>query len=127
MCEEPQDVVERHLGRVEIGRIEERSERRSVDRLSSHVRCFFCPVSPLNLSASISASDGAHTATVAFQIASVDTLPNTVTAASGVGGPTGTQLSQAFDWGAPFFFGRNVYIGFEGTTINSVVAPLAAF
>lgn len=75
---------------------------------------FFCPASPVNLSASIVAGDNSATATIPFIIESVDALPSSAVA-GWIGGPSGTSKSSAntFDWGLPFFFGRKVYIGLE--------------
>jgi hypothetical protein len=77
---------------------------------------FYCPPSPLALSATTMSSDGSASANIAFSIVSVDNLPANITAAF-VGGPNGSAHSSgnnAFDWGLPFFFGRSVFVGFEG-------------
>jgi hypothetical protein len=84
---------------------------------------FYCPASPLSLSATVSSPDGSASSTINFKVESVDNLPNG--AASGwIAGPgTGSKAATSFDWGLPFFFGRKVYIGMEGTN----VAPYWAF
>jgi hypothetical protein len=78
---------------------------------------FYCPSSPLSLSATITAYDGSATATIPFTIESVDALPNSAVA-GWIGGPSGSSQSNsnAFDWGLPFFFGRKVFIGLESDT-----------
>jgi Protein of unknown function (DUF3443) len=52
--------------------------------------------------------------TVSFTIGDADLLfqSPTSTAFNNVGGPS----SLGFDWGLPFFFGRTVYVGLNGTT-----------
>jgi hypothetical protein len=80
---------------------------------------FYCPSSPLSLSATITAYDGSATATIPFTIESVDALPNSAVA-GWIGGPSGSSQSNsnAFDWGLPFFFGRKVFIGLESDTAS---------
>jgi hypothetical protein len=78
---------------------------------------FYCPPTPVSLSAIVSAYDGSASATIPFTIESVDDLPNS--AVTGwIGGPSGTSKNSAnsFDWGMPFFFGRRVYVGLESDT-----------
>lgn len=77
---------------------------------------FYCPVAPLTLSATNSAYDGSATGVVTFTLTSVDGIGAAISAVS-VGGNNGSQNSSganAFDWGLPFFFGRRVFVGFEG-------------
>ncbi len=79
---------------------------------------WFCPVSPVSLTAKNSPSAGLSgpSAGASFRIGNFDTLlggasnPNAVF--SQVGG--GALAKQGFDWGLPFFLGRTVYFGFEG-------------
>jgi hypothetical protein len=35
--------------------------------------------------------------------------------------------SNSFDWGLPFYLGRNVYLGFEGKTSSLGTGPYWAF
>ena len=39
----------------------------------------------------------------------------------------GTNASNAFDWGLPFFFGRKVYIGIETTSSSLGTGPYYGF
>ncbi|HAT30779.1 MAG TPA: hypothetical protein DCW29_07990 [Janthinobacterium sp.] len=78
---------------------------------------FYCPTAPLTLSATNSAFDGSVSGLVNFTIESVDGLNGSVTAASVGGtnfGDSHSSLNNAFDWGLPFFFGRSVFVAFEG-------------
>jgi hypothetical protein len=88
---------------------------------------FFCPSSTLNLSAT---TQGFTTGsgTVDFNVANADTLfnqfPNDA-AFSGLAGPAGSQAY--FDWGLPFFYGRNVYTAIEGATAPGGTTPYWAY
>ncbi len=74
---------------------------------------FYCPSSTENLSASNQGANGAS-GTVNFSIANAETLLSVDDFAySDLGG---TYSSGAFDWGLPFFFGRNVYTGIQSST-----------
>jgi hypothetical protein len=75
---------------------------------------FYCPLTPLTLSATVMAYDGSASGNVTFSLENLDRLPDTVTAAS-VGGRYDSKRrgGTAFDWGLPFFFGRKVYVGLE--------------
>jgi hypothetical protein len=76
---------------------------------------FYCPASLLTLMATNRAFDGSVSGIVSFTLVDVDSLGSSVIAAS-VGGTNSSQRSgaNAFDWGLPFFFGRRVFVGFEG-------------
>jgi hypothetical protein len=80
---------------------------------NSNAPGFYCPSSVQNLSAT---NQGANSAsgTISFSIANAETLFNVPDSAYGDLG--GTFSSGAFDWGLPFFFGRNVYTGLQSTT-----------
>lgn len=82
---------------------------------------FYCPASPLTLSATTMAYDGTTSSTITFTIEDIDKLDASVIAAW-VGGPNGTLSGRhptggnAFDLGLPFFFGRKVFVGNELNT-----------
>jgi len=72
---------------------------------------WYCPWSTISLSANNTGSSGSPRGTVSFHIGNFDSLttsPNNVFAEIGGDG------AGEFDWGLPFYFGRNVYIGLEG-------------
>lgn len=73
---------------------------------------FFCPEAPLALTAT-QVSNGGVSREVSFTIESVDALAAQVAAAN-IGGSAGAALSQAFDWGLPFFYGRTVFTAISG-------------
>jgi len=91
---------------------------------------FFCPSSTVNLSATTQGfSTG--TGTVNFSVANADTLftefPNDA-AFGGLAGPASTPPAPAFfDWGLPFFYGRNVYTAIEGATAPGGTTPYWAY
>jgi Protein of unknown function (DUF3443) len=74
---------------------------------------FYCPSGVENLSATNQGANGTS-GTVNFSIANAEILFNTPDFAySDLGG---TYPTGAFDWGLPFFFGRNVYTGLQSAT-----------
>jgi hypothetical protein len=86
---------------------------------------FYCPPSTLNFTVTNSGTNGTS-GSVSFSIANADSLFNTGFAAfNDLGGDSGTSPStDYFDFGLPFFFGRNVFTGIAGTTVpNGVSVP----
>ena len=85
---------------------------------------WYCPATQQNLSATNKGSNGA-TGTFNFVVGNADTLTadaNTA-AANGLAGPN----PGTFDWGLPFFFGRNVYTAIEGKNTPGGVGPYWAY
>jgi len=84
---------------------------------------FYCPGSPANLSATT--SSGSATANVTFTIANADTLFANQAAFvfNSLGGPN----PGTFDWGLPFFFGRNVFNAIDGKTTPAGPGPFWAY
>ena len=72
---------------------------------------WFCPSAPVNLSAVNTAASGSPSGTVTFRIDNFTTQTGT---ANNVFAEIGGTFPVSFDWGLPFFFGRSVYVGFEG-------------
>jgi hypothetical protein len=88
---------------------------------------FYCPGSTQSFTATIQSVTGI-TANVSFSVANADQLFNnnpSFTAFNNLAGPTSTASS--FDWGLPFFFGRNVYTAFESGTTSAGPGPFVAF
>ena len=84
---------------------------------------FYCPGSAANLSAVT--DSGSATASVSFTIANADTLFANQTAFvfNSLGGPN----PGTFDWGLPFFFGRNVFNAIEGKSTPAGSGPFWAY
>ena len=81
---------------------------------------FYCPPTPLNLSATITGTNGIA---VPFQIGNAQSLAGTGNAAfNNLGGELST-----FDWGLPFFLGRTVFIGIEDQSSSLGTGPFFAF
>jgi hypothetical protein len=90
---------------------------------------FYCPPSPVTLSATNQGQNGT-VSMVSFQIASL--IPSSNYAINDVGGAaatsTGTDpLNNDFDFGLPFFYGRKVFIAIEGASAGSAVGPYYAY
>ena len=87
---------------------------------------FYCPASTLNFTVTNTGTNGTS-GSVTFSIANAGTLISTGFAAfNDLGGDSGgtSLLTDYFDFGVPFFFGRNVFVGIGGTTVpTGVSAP----
>jgi len=76
-------------------------------------KAFYCPATTANLTATISADNGSS-ASVDFRVANVDNLDPCLFAFDDLAGPMpGFPTDPGFDWGLPFFFGRDVYVAIE--------------
>jgi hypothetical protein len=86
-----------------------------------------CPASTLNLSATLTATNGA-TATAAFSVANANNLFNanpTYTAFSNLGAPASDNT--VLDLGLPFFYGHNVFTAIEGENTAAGMGPYYAY
>jgi hypothetical protein len=88
---------------------------------------FYCPSSTENLSATNEGATGAPSATVNFSVANADTLFNNNPNASVFGQLAGPNSIDSFDWGLPFFYGRNVYTSIAGATAPGGTTPYWAY
>ena len=78
---------------------------------------FYCPSSPINLTATNTSGSGAvSTSTVNFTIGNANQLFSS--AADFVFPTLGGSNPSTFDWGLPFFFGRTVFVSFESPAGN---------
>ena len=98
----------------------------------SGIDSFYCPPSPLTLSAANQGAAGTPTVPVTFSIANAKALFDSNGAAfSNLGGQSvgssSAHLPAAFDWGLPFFFGRNVFTAIEGAATPGGAGPYVAY
>jgi hypothetical protein len=84
---------------------------------------FYCPSSPVNLSAA--AASGGTSSTIDFTVDNADDLLSDTSAAvfPALAGPN----PGIFDWGLPFFFGRNVYTAIASANTPAGAGPYWAF
>jgi len=84
---------------------------------------FYCPSNTQNLSATNQGANGAS-GTVNFSVGNAETLfANPADFVFGtLGGP-----GQDFDWGLPFFYGRNVFTAIEGKSTPGGSGPYWAY
>lgn len=85
---------------------------------------FYCPSSTLNLSATNQGSNGAK-GVVNFSVANAESLFDSHSdfVFDNLGGPG----HDGFDWGLPFFFGRNVFTAIEGRNTPGGTGPYWAY
>ncbi|MGB8063174.1 MAG: DUF3443 domain-containing protein [Candidatus Sulfotelmatobacter sp.] len=84
---------------------------------------FYCPGSPAHLSATT--DSGSATSNVTFTIANGETLFQNQAdfVFNSLGGPN----PGTFDWGLPFFFGRNVFNAIDGKSTPAGSGPFWAY
>ena len=82
---------------------------------------WYCPSSVQNLIATTRGASGAPSSDVSFTIANVTTSANSVF------NDLGAYSPGVFDWGMPFFFGRDVYFGIDGTGSPVGTGPYWAY
>ena len=105
----------------------------SVDHPS--LSAFYCPSSTLNVSATIRAFSSLADFTVNFRVANAITLTSSRyniafddLAAPSAPSKSGTSFMPTyFDWGLPFYFGRNVFTAIEGKVTAGHAGPFVAF
>jgi hypothetical protein len=100
---------------------------------------FFCPATTLALSASMVSPINGTSLTVNFSVANADSLfagNSVIAAANDLAAPTtsvnntgssSTTLSDSFDWGLPFYFGRSVFTAIETRNTSGGMGPYFAF
>jgi Protein of unknown function (DUF3443) len=89
---------------------------------------FYCPSTTENLSATTSGANGTPTSTINFSVANADDLFNgnpNATVFEYLAGPNTPMIG--FDWGLPFFYGRNVYTAIEGKNTSGGTGPYWAY
>jgi hypothetical protein len=83
---------------------------------------FYCPSSTQNFSATNTGSNNTST-TVSFSIANAEQLSLANWVFNDLGGPN----TNSFDWGLPFFLGRNVFVSIQGKTAPGGTTPYVAY
>jgi hypothetical protein len=78
----------------------------------------------VSLSAANQGASGSPSGSVPFQIGNFDSL---ISSSNNVFGDIGGEQRGEFDWGLPFFFGRNVYIGLAGKSSGLGSGPFWAY
>jgi len=101
------------------------SSSTGVPTCSGQLNSWYCPSNPpQNFSACNQGTNMSTPVTVNFSLEDATTLFNTSnTAFSTLGGP----YSQGFDWGLPFFYGRNVFTAIEGSNTPAGAGPYFAY
>lgn len=91
----------------------------------------FCPTSDQSLTyTNSSISDSSTTSSVTFSVTDfVNVIESNPThyVFSNIAGSAGDLIDGEFDWGLPFYFGRTVYIGIDGTTSTLGTGPYFAY
>jgi Protein of unknown function (DUF3443) len=83
---------------------------------------FYCPSGPVSLSAQI---EGNSTASISFTVSNTEQISASDFAFPALGGTN--PASDSFDWGLPFFFGRNVANAIQGYSTSAGSGPYIAF
>jgi hypothetical protein len=98
---------------------------------------FFCPGTTLNLSATLVGINGVSSS-INFMVGDANSLFSTnatVAAAATLAAPSNSVSAvgstfdgtKTFDWGLPFYFGRNVYTAIENKNTSAGLGPYFAF
>jgi hypothetical protein len=93
---------------------------------SSAAPGFYCPAATLDTSAVIQGANGAN-ASISFSIGNASTLLAAQPTFAAFGEFGGSFVANSFDWGLPFFYGRNVYTAIEGAATPAGAGPYVAF
>ncbi len=99
---------------------------------SSGFTGFFCPSSALALSASLTGCTncGGVQIPVNFSVVNPQSFFGAVAASSALAGPLGSGFKGpggVFDWGLPFFFGRNIFVAISNASTPAGEGPYYAF
>jgi hypothetical protein len=85
---------------------------------------FYCPSSTQTFSATLQGLSGSSTS-VNFTVGNLNNLTGGIAAYPSLAGTT--PISNSFDWGLPFFFGRKVTTAISGYTTSAGTGPYVAF
>ena len=87
---------------------------------------WFCPSSTMSFSATNTGASGTPSGPVSFQIGNYSAL-TTANSFNKAFVEIGGTFPGNFDWGLPFFFGRNVFVGYAGSTSSLGSGPYWAY
>jgi len=88
---------------------------------------FYCPPTTRNLAATIQGRNG-KSAAVSFGLANASALVTSNPGFAVFGNLGAPELgATTFDWGLPFFFGRNVFVAIDGANTPAGPGPYVAF
>jgi hypothetical protein len=85
---------------------------------------WYCPSSTRTLSSTVIGAAGSPSLTLPFTVGKFSSLVNS---SNNVFGEIAGNSTFGFDWGLPFFMGRNVYVGFEGRSGLGSTGPFVAY
>lgn len=88
---------------------------------------FYCPTGTQNLSAQTAGATNGSSATISFSVANADDLFNNNPSAAAYPTLAGPNSISGFDWGLPFFYGRNVYTAIQGMQTPGGSGPYWAY
>lgn len=93
--------------------------------ICSSLSFLYCPPFTQDFSAVIQGTNSAQ-ANINFSVANAESLIAYygITAFNNLAGP---DVASGFDWGLPFFYGRNVYVVIEGKDVGGSTGPFIAF
>jgi hypothetical protein len=86
---------------------------------------FYCPTSAQNLTATNMGTNATKT-TINFTVVNADSLLSSSNANFLLPGLAAPNPGH-FDWGLPFFFGRNVFVALEGKSTPGGTGPYTAY
>jgi Protein of unknown function (DUF3443) len=92
---------------------------------SGNISFWYCPTSTQSFMATNQAFQGGATTNINFSIGNAQML--TSNQSDGVAPDLGGPNPNTFDWGLPFFYGRNVYVAIEGQSTPGGVGPYVAY
>jgi hypothetical protein len=87
---------------------------------------FYCPSLPQMLMATNQGLNGTASV-VPFEITSLNSLNGSFYASGTIGGPAGANTATGFDWGLPFFYGKNVFTAIDAKPAGSATGPYYAY
>ena len=104
----------------------------AITQCTGAIKGFYCPTSTLSLSALLTGGNG-HSATINFHVDNTTTIAATdFYVLPGLGGDPNAfdslhPISDSFDVGLPFFYGRRVFVAIAGRNAGGTAGPYWAF